>query len=134
MNKESLTSPKTKSILKNIEKWSSSCVMQEVCGFIGEEDGQYTAFLCENKSINPRQHFSIDPLEYLVFLKKYKPVAVFHSHIFGDESASEKDIVMSENSCLPFFIYLLNTNKFNFYVPKKTIADVKTIEEFKKAQ
>jgi len=131
MNKESLTTQDPKSILNKIDEWSFLNVSQEICGFIGESEGKFTVFLCENKSTTPRESFTIDPLEYLLFLKRYKPVALFHSHVFGNEEESEKDVLMSENSCLPFFIYSLNTKKFNFYTPKKSIADVTTIDKFK---
>ena len=39
---------------------------------------------------------------------------------------------MSENSCLPFFIYSLNTEKINIYTPKVSIAENTTLEKFKK--
>jgi proteasome lid subunit RPN8/RPN11 len=131
MNKESLTTKNAKNILDKIEEWSFLNVSQEICGFIGESEGKFTVFLCENKSTTPRESFTVDPLEYLLFLKKYKPIALFHSHIFGNEEESEKDVLMSENSCLPFFIYSLNTKKFNFYIPKKSLADVITVDKFK---
>jgi proteasome lid subunit RPN8/RPN11 len=132
MNKESFKTKNAKSILLKIKEWSTSNFSQEVCGLVGESDGNLTAFLCENKSISPRDSFSIDPMEYLLFTKNYKPVAVFHSHVVGDETESEKDIIMSENSCLPFFIYSLNTKKINIYLPKRSIANRETITNFKK--
>lgn len=133
MNKESFKTKKEESILKKIKEWSCANFSQEVCGFIGESEGSFTAFLCENKSISPKDSFSIDPLEYLLFIKKYDPVGVFHSHVVGDETESEKDIVMSENSCLPFFIYSLNTENINIYLPKKSNANKKTIDKFLKS-
>lgn len=133
MNKESFKSQEEKSVLNKLKEWSSNNFSQEVCGFIGESEGSFTAFLCENKSITPRDSFSIDPLEYLFFINEYNPVAIFHSHIVGDETESEKDVVMSENSCLPFFIYSLNTENTNIYLPKKSIVNEKTIDKFIKA-
>tara|TARA_R110002153_G_scaffold5393_3_gene25283 strand:+ start:8284 stop:8691 length:408 start_codon:yes stop_codon:yes gene_type:complete len=132
MNKESFKTKKQKSILLKIKEWSSLNFSQEICGLVGESNGELTAFLCENKSISPRESFSIDPMEYLLFTENYEPVAVFHSHIVGDETESEKDIIMSENSCLPFFIYSLNTEKINIYTPKVSIAKNTTLEKFKK--
>jgi len=58
-------------------------------------------------------------------------VAIFHSHIVGDESASEFDVKMSENCCQPFLIYSLNSKKINIYTPKNTEADVKILERIK---
>lgn len=132
MNKEFFKSKEERSVLKKIKEWSSSNFSQEICGFIGEVDGKYTVFLCENISISPRNSFAIDPMEYLLFTKDFNPVAVFHSHIMGDETESEKDVVMSENSCLPFFIYSLNTDRINMYIPKRSVANKETISKFQK--
>ena len=134
MTKEIYTTKLQSEILKIISEWCESRLTFETCGFIGEKDNVYTAMLCQNKSSDPRNFFSIDPLEYLFFIEEYNPVALFHSHIDGDENPSEQDIMMSENSCLPFFIYSLNTKNFHFYTPKKAKLDVSIIEKFKLAQ
>ena len=47
-------------------------------------------------------------------------LALYHSHVVGNEDASDFDIVMSENSCVSFLIYSINTKKFNLYKPKYT--------------
>ena len=49
----------------------------------------------------------------------------------GDENFSEFDIKMSENSCIPFMVYSLNTQKFNIYSPKTSESDVSIINRFK---
>jgi len=134
MTKEIYTTKLEPEILKVISDWCELRLTFETCGFIGEKDELYTALLCENKSRDPRNFFSIDPLEYLFFIEEYNPIALFHSHIDGDENPSEQDIMMSENSCLPFFIYSLNTKKFHFYIPKKVKVDVSILEKFKSAQ
>jgi len=132
MTKEIYTTTREKEILDVVSNWCEVRLSFEACGFIGEKDGSYTALICQNKSQDPANFFSIDPLEYLMFTEQYNPVALFHSHIKGDEQPSEHDIMMSENSCLPFFIYSLNTKNFHFYMPKKTKADVSIVERFKK--
>jgi proteasome lid subunit RPN8/RPN11 len=63
--------------------------------------------------------------------KDYDLIAVFHSHVAGDESPSEFDIKMSESCCLSFIIYSINTNKFHVYEPKNKDYDVKTLERIK---
>jgi len=133
MTKEIYTTKKESEILKIISGWCESRLTFETCGFIGQKDNLYTAMICENKSSDPVNFFSIDPLEYLFFMEEYNPVALFHSHIQGDENPSEQDIMMSENSCLPFFIYSLNTKKFHFYTPKKVKVDVDILDKFKSA-
>lgn len=131
MTKEIYTTKLESETLKVISDWCELRLTFETCGFIGEKDGIYTAILCENKSNDPRNFFSIDPLEYLFFIEDYNPVALFHSHIDGDENPSEQDVMMSENSCLPFFIYSLNTKNFHFYTPKKSKVDVSILDKFK---
>jgi len=61
-------------------------------------------------------------------------VAVFHSHILGDEKESEFDVKMSDNCCQPFLIYSLNTKKINIYTPKTIEADVNILERIKAAK
>lgn len=130
MEKEKLKTPSEDDVLNKIKKWSSVNFSSEVCGLIGQENENYVVVLCANKSKNPSSSFVIDPLEYLLFLEKYNVIGLFHSHITGDETESEKDIMMSENSCLPFFIYSLNTENFNIYVPKKSKVNVETLDSF----
>ena len=130
--KELFVTSKEDSVLLKVEEWSSTRKMYEVCGFVGKKDGKYTVILCENESKTPRSTFFIDPVEYLMFIENYEPVMSFHSHITGDEEASEKDIIMSENSCLPFLIYSLNTGKNNIYIPRNNNADEVTLNKFKK--
>lgn len=134
MTKEIYTTKKERDILSVVANWCESKIYTENCGLIGKKDDCYHAILTENKSSEPEQTFLIDPLEYLFFIEEYEPIAVFHSHISGNEEPSEKDIVMSENSCLPFFIYSLNTKNFHFYIPKKTKVDVNILDKFKKSK
>ena len=59
----------------------------------------------QNRSKNPEQYFIIDPYDYLLFMKDYKILSIFHSHLIGDEKASEFDKKTSESCCLAFIIY-----------------------------
>ncbi len=61
-------------------------------------------------------------------------IAVFHSHIRGDETESEFDVKMADNCCQPFLIYSLNTKKINIYTPKTIEADVNKLERIKAAK
>ena len=119
-----------KTILKNIATWSKANQAVEVCGFIGFDDKQkkYVTQLEKNCSSEPKFFFAIDALNYLIFKNKYSMLAVFHSHIVGNENPSEFDIKMSENCCMPFLVYALNTNKFQIYEPRNQECDVNILQ------
>lgn len=91
----------------------------------------YIVQLEKNCSTDPKNFFAIDPLRYLLFKQKYSLVAIFHSHIIGDEKPSEFDIKMSENCCIPFLVYSLNTDKIEIYEPKNIEYDVKVLNTIK---
>lgn len=132
MFKELFSSNKEDSILEKISEWSSSHNFFEVCGFVGlDKNNDYKAIFCENRAENPKNSFLIDPLEYLNFINEYEQVFIFHSHILGNEEPSEKDVMMSENSCFPFLIYSLNTKKFFVYEPKKSKTNALILNKFK---
>lgn len=105
----------------------------EICGFLGYDNNKrkYIVQLEKNCSPDPRNFFAVDPLRYLLFKQKYTLAAVYHSHIIGDEKPSEFDIKMSENCCIPFLVYGLNTDKFEIYQPKNIECDVKILKRIK---
>ena len=115
-----------KTILKTIIEWSKASQAMEICGFVGFDQKQqkYIAQLEKNCSSEPKNFFAIDALNYLMFKNKYSIMSVFHSHTIGNENPSEFDIKMSENCCVPFLVYALNTNKFKIYEPKNKEYDV----------
>jgi proteasome lid subunit RPN8/RPN11 len=106
----------------------------EVCGFIGfsKKTKEYIAQVEKNQSADPKNYFIISPLNYLKFKKENEIIAIFHSHVFGDESLSEFDIKTSEVSCVPFLVFSINSRKFNFYEPQNKDYNLKIIEKFKK--
>ena len=120
-------------LLEYIKKLSHQNLRGEICGFLGYDYSgeQYIIQQEENISPNPSSLFIINPLNYLLFKDRYTMVAIFHSHIAGDESASEFDVKMAENCCQPFLIYSLNSKKINIYTPETTEADVKILERIK---
>jgi proteasome lid subunit RPN8/RPN11 len=127
---------KNKSIIKIkdfIAQNSFDNMAQEICGFIGydEESKMYLATIEKNESSDPKNYFIINPVNYLKFKNNYNIIGVFHSHIMGDETASEFDVKMSEMCCLPFIIFSTNTKKFNIYEPKNQEYDVKLLERVK---
>ena len=122
-----------KEALEYIKKLSHQNLRGEICGFLGYDYSgeQYIIQQEENISPNPSSLFIINPLNYLLFKDRYTMVAIFHSHIAGDESASEFDVKMAENCCQPFLIYSLNSKKINIYTPENIEADVKILERIK---
>ncbi len=108
-------------------------VMQEVCGFIGWDSSKYVATVEKNDATDPKSFFVINPASYLMFAEDYDMLAIFHSHIIGDETPSEFDIKMSEACCIPFVIYSLNTKKFHIYEPSNSELNVKAFARLKEA-
>jgi proteasome lid subunit RPN8/RPN11 len=107
--------------------------VSEICGFVGfdKEKKEYVATIEKNQANDPKSFFAINPVRYLKFKNSYSLVSVFHSHVIGDESASEFDIKMSESCCLSFLIYSINSNKFNIYEPQNKHYDVNILERIK---
>jgi proteasome lid subunit RPN8/RPN11 len=105
----------------------------EICILIGysEEEKLYYLSYENNIASDPRNFFCISPARYLKFKQSYKIIAIFHSHVCGDEKASPFDIKMAENCCVPFMIFSLNSRKFNFYEPQNKEYDVNLVSRFK---
>ena len=119
--------------LHKIKEMSHEHFKQEICGFLGYdyEKKEFIVQKEENIAKDPRSHFLINPLSYLLFKDYYGMIAVFHSHIIGDETESEFDVKMSDNCCQPFLIYSLNTKKINIYTPETIESDVNILERIK---
>ena len=119
--------------LHKIKEMSHENFKQEICGFLGYdyEKKEFIVQKEENIAKDPRSHFLINPLSYLLFKDSYCMIAVFHSHIIGDETESEFDVKMSDNCCQPFLIYSLNTKKINIYTPETIESDVNILERVK---
>ena len=125
-----------RSALQIIKEIAHKNFKSEVCGFLGfdEDKNQYVIKLEYNMSNDPSKYFVINPLNYLLFKEDFEMVAIFHSHIIGDEKESEFDVKMADNCCQPFLIYSLNTKKINIYTPKTIEGDVKRLERIKAAR
>ena len=119
--------------LHKIKEMSHENFKQEICGFLGYdyEKKEFIVQKEDNIAKDPRSHFLINPLSYLLFKDYYGMIAVFHSHIIGDETESEFDVKMSDNCCQPFLIYSLNTKKINIYTPETIESDVNILERIK---
>jgi hypothetical protein len=125
---------KNKTISKIRDFVVNSCngqTSQEVCGFIGYDDSEYIATVEKNDAVDPKNFFAINPVSYLMFAENNDMLAVFHSHIVGDETPSEFDVKMAEACCIPFIVYSLNTKKFHIYEPSQCELNVKAFTRLK---
>ena len=130
--KEIFKCTKEEDFLSKIKQWSKQKKMIEICGFLGADEEGYVLWLCENIAEDPKKYFSIDPLDFLTFKESYRMACVFHSHVLGNEDPSEFDVTMSENCCVPFMVYSLNTDRFKIHKPKENDADKNLIDEIQK--
>ncbi len=124
---------KFKTIKECLEEIASFCelsIVNEVCGLVGFSDGEYVFQEGKNIATDPRHNFVLDPLQYLVFKDAYKVITIFHSHVIGDEEPSDFDILMSENSRVPFTVYSLNTKKYYIYRPNNPETELELLEKF----
>ena len=121
------------STLHKIKEIAHKNFTREVCGFLGYDHNKnkYVIQVERNVAEDPSKFFMINPLNYLLFKEDYEMVAVFHSHISGDEKESEFDIKMADNCCQAFLIYSLNTKKINIYTPKIIEGNVNKLERIK---
>lgn len=119
--------------LEKIKEWSQKHHSIEVCGFMGynEEGRKYIVTLEKNSSPQPDTYFVLDPLSFLVFKQQNEVIGIYHSHIVGDEKPSEFDIKMSENCCIPFWIYGLDTQKISVHEPIHKEYNVKVFKRAK---
>ena len=125
---------KNKTISKIRDFVVNSCneqTSQEVCGFIGYDGPEYVATVEKNDAVDPKNFFAINPVSYLMFAENNDMLAVFHSHIVGDETPSEFDVKMAEACCIPFVVYSLNSKKFHIYEPSHYELNVKAFARLK---
>lgn len=124
-----------KQVLHRIKEISHKNFKAEICGFLGFDEAQDSYVLQQEENISPEPttYFLINPLNYLLFKEKYQMVAVYHSHIVGDEEPSEFDVKMADNCCQAFLIYSINSKKINIFTPKTIEADVNILERIKAA-
>ena len=132
MEKEQ-TFKEPRELLLKLSELAHSYLALEVCGFIGfdKKKKNFVLQLEKNEADDPSSYFIINPLNYLLFKEKYDMVAIFHSHIIGNEEPSEFDIKMATVCCQPFLIYSLNTKKTYIFTPQKTESNVKILNRIK---
>jgi proteasome lid subunit RPN8/RPN11 len=121
----------TSELLSFLRKEGEGSLFSELCALIGYKDEKFVYRQMQNRSKNPESYFMIDPYDYLGFIKNYKLLFIFHTHLSGDEFPSEFDEKTSENCCYPFLIYSVVTEKFFIYEPELKDYDVNIIQRLK---
>jgi proteasome lid subunit RPN8/RPN11 len=90
----------------------------EICGFIYTTLHKAILFPCSNMSLNPESEFVISSEDFLTCSNLGKIRGIYHSHPKGTANFSDADIEMSEEICLPIYVYSLIEKKMNEYIPK----------------
>ena len=110
-----------KAALEHIKIISNRSIRNEICGFLGycTESKQFVVKETKNEADDPTQFFYINPLSYLLFKEEYEMIAIYHSHVAGDEEESDFDVKMSD------------TQKVHIYEPQNSDSDVNILERIK---
>lgn len=132
MNNKDIFFDNIKELLSFLKKESESCLLAELCSIIGvNEDNKIVYRQMQNRSKDPDVYFMIDPYDYLSFINQYKCLAIFHSHLAGNENPSDFDKTTAENCCYAFIIYSVITEKFFIYEPEYKDYDVNIVQRIK---
>lgn len=92
---------------------------EEVCGFLlNNKDGGLAMYQTRNVSPDARaESFEISLDDQRIFQGSGLVEAFFHSHVTGDEKFSQEDMRSSNASGLPLFVFAVETQRFNLYIP-----------------
>ena len=132
MNSKEFYFTNLKDLIAFLKKESESSLFAELCSMIGvSKDNKIVYKQMQNRSKDPESYFMIDPYDYLSFINSFTCLCIFHSHLAGDENASEFDKKTSENCCYPFLIYSIMTEKFHIYEPEYKDYDVNIIQRLR---
>jgi proteasome lid subunit RPN8/RPN11 len=89
---------------------------EEIGGFIYFEGSQAKIDKCENIALDKKNFFEVSADDYIKNLKR-NLYAIYHSHVNSDYNFSEQDLEISEESCLPIYVYSKIDKKINSYIP-----------------
>lgn len=132
MELPSVTERSLKKAIEFCANYSKEFFNLECCALIGlKGKSQYHAQIVANRSPQPMEFFTIDPIDYLNFIEKNKILFIFHSHPHTESLFSELDKNNSEAICISFLMYSVQDNKFALYVPENHELDVNTLNKVK---
>lgn len=106
-------------IKKEIEELAKANSNEEVCGFIyADISGNPLIYKCKNIAEDKTKEFLIDHDDYLAVysLSNQLILGVYHSHP-ASSGFSEADLESAEESCLPFYLYDIQADKWHEYIP-----------------
>ena len=104
---------------KDIVSHSKSKPDEEVCGFvILNPDLTVSAEPAINENPDKKDCFEISSKKFIDYKLNKKILGIYHSHPRSDESPSERDKKISEETGIPYLIYSLLTKKFFLYYPE----------------
>jgi len=89
---------------------------EEIGGFIYLEGSQAKIEKCENIALDKKNFFEVSADDYIKNSKR-DLYAIYHSHVDSDSNFSEQDLEVSEESCLPIYVYSKLDKKINSYIP-----------------
>jgi proteasome lid subunit RPN8/RPN11 len=108
-------------IKEQIKSIALSKFPDESCGLVIENGNELTCFSCGNIAENKKQHFVIDPKDYVRASRLGKIVAMFHSQENDfNEGASQLDILNSKAHDILSIIYCWRSGGFFEIDPKNT--------------
>ena len=103
---------------KQIKDLSRKNPNEETCGFLVlNELMEVVVVPAVNTHKDKKKYFKIDSQAFLDIEKRYKIIAIFHSHPTSSEKPSAFDLNSSDELCIPFLIYSLKTDKFFLHFP-----------------
>lgn len=120
-------------LARAIERHAQEEFPNECCGFVYVSlDGGCGVYKCQNKSLDKRNEFIIDPTDVSKANKLGHIVYLYHSHCDESENPnldvfSPQDKIMSEELCVPFVLFSLPNKKWSYYEPKE-IDDLPILE------
>ena len=119
-------------IKEELVKCSEDSPMREVCGFICCDSSGMWFEEAINHSSDDDQ-FTIKPIDFLCKKMEGNLLAIFHSHVQGDEKPSNQDIISSRNAMIPFVIFSTETEKFFLFNHKDFEVDENSVNQLRKA-
>lgn len=103
---------------------------EESCGIIYFAKKRTRIYPCYNRSENRKRMFSISHGDFLDCMKMGEILGIYHSHVDEDESFSDEDILFSEETRLPYFVYSLKTKRHLAYFPSGVDAESSSLRNF----
>lgn len=94
----------------------------EACGLIVREEGEIRAVRCKNTTAeDPREHFRIDPSEYVQALRAGTLLGFYHTHPDGDAEASRADRATLNSTRMPMWIHGGATDEIRCHIPEGAV-------------